>query len=117
MIITADYLRSKNACGSQVDLFLATFGESVNITPAICLAVADKFDWGWAAEHLLTAPAWAEYQRIKAPAWAEYQRIKAPAWAEYQRIKAPAWAEYRRIEALAWAECWNTPGGMGEGAK
>ena len=117
MIITAEFLESKNTCGRQIDLFRAMFGESVDITPELCRAMADKFDWDWAAEFLLNAPAWAEYKRLNAPAWAEYERLNALTWVEYERLNAPAWAEYERLNALAWADAWNAQGGMGEEAE
>jgi hypothetical protein len=33
VIITAEMLRKHSACGPQVDLFVSTFGESVELTP------------------------------------------------------------------------------------
>ena len=74
-------LIAKRACSEQVERFRSTFGESVEITPELCLSVADKFDWDWAAWRLLSAPAHAEYDRVRAPAWAEYDRVVAQVWA------------------------------------
>ena len=82
MIINAKLLRSKRACTEQVDVFIALFGEDGGeVTIDRCLSVADKFDWDWAAEHLLSPPARAEYDRVVSPAWAEYKRVKALAFA------------------------------------
>jgi len=102
--LTLQRLIDLGACADQRELFRETFGDSVDVTPELCVSVADKFDWRWAAEHLLSAPAWAEYERATAPAWAECERVEAPAWAEYERVKALARAEYKRVEAPAWAE-------------
>src|SRR3990167_6928685 len=88
----------------QVELFEKLFGASVDVTPELCAEHFDKFDWNWAAEHLLTPTGLAEYLRVTASAWAEYKRVKAPAWAEYKRVTAPALAEYKRITAPALAE-------------
>lgn len=120
MIITAEYLRQKNACAEHVEFFVATFGQEVDITPTLCASVADKFDWGWAARHLLSAPLLAEYDKAVAPLRAEYLKAVAPLWAEYNKAVAPLraeaeyekdvaqrWAEYLKAVAHRWAECWN----------
>ena len=77
MKITKHLLRSKGACASQVALFAETFPHGTEITEAVCLAVADKFDWAWAAQNLLSPKSYAEHQRVCAPAYAEYQRVCA----------------------------------------
>ena len=86
-------LIDKGACANQVELFRSTFGDSVNVTQKLCVSVADKFNWAWAAQHLLTPKANAEYDRVEAPAWAEYKRVTAQAWAEYDRLMARAFAK------------------------
>ena len=90
--LTLTTLKKKGACKGQVALFRTMFGQSVEITEALCVEHAAAFNWGWAAENLLTAPARAEYDRVRAPAWAEYDRVTAPALAEYERVRAAAWA-------------------------
>ena len=102
--ITLTMLKEKGACSSQVNLFEATFGEEVIVTVARAKKFADKFDWGWAAEAFLTAPALAECSRLAAPALAEYDRVRATARAEYDRATGPAWVEYDRVTAAAAAE-------------
>ena len=104
MKITARILKSKGACTDQVALFASLFPKGVQVTEALCLEHADKFNWSWAAQKLLPASARAEYERIVASARAEYARTEAPAWAEYERAEAPAWAEYERVRASARAE-------------
>jgi hypothetical protein len=101
--LTIKQLRTLGACRSTVALLAGTFGDAAQVTEANCLKVADKVDWDWAAEHLLTAPAWAEYQRVRDAAWAVYERVRDAAWAEYQRVRDAAWAEYRRVKAHTFA--------------
>jgi len=76
-----------------VELFESLFGAEIEVTRAGCAAVADRFDWEWAAKHLLTAPALADYERIAAPAWADYERIRDTALADYERIAAWAFCD------------------------
>jgi hypothetical protein len=104
MKITKRLLQSKGACASQVALFAETFPHGTEITEAVCLAVADKFDWNWAAQNLLPPKSDAEYQRVRAQAYAEYQRVCAPADAECLRVRAQAYAECQRVCDQAYAE-------------
>ena len=69
--ISVAKLRKLGACHSQVDKFNKIFGDkSVAVTVELCVAHAQDFNWDWAANNLLTAPAEAEYDRVVAPAWA-----------------------------------------------
>jgi hypothetical protein len=104
MKLTIQQLIDAKACQSQVDLFRDMFGKSVNITQRLCVSVADKFDFGWAAEKLLKPKAWAEYERVFPLAWVEYERVRTSAQAEYERVRTSAQAEYERVRAPAWAE-------------
>jgi hypothetical protein len=79
--LTAKQLIEKDACPEQVRKFRRMFGASVRVTEARAISVADKFDFQWAADVLLSAPALAEYERVTVPAWAEYERVRAAAWA------------------------------------
>jgi len=100
--ITLRQLKLAGACNSQVELFRATFGNSVEVTLATCLEHAQKFDWTWAARHILSPAAWAEYEKVCDAAWAE--KVRASAWAEYNKARDAAWAEYDKICAAAGAE-------------
>lgn len=92
--ITLRILKAKGACESQCKRFAALFpDEGVEITEALCIKHADEFNWDWAAQHLLKAPALAEYERVRASAWAEYERVTASASAEYKRVMASAFAK------------------------
>ena len=93
MKLTLETIKDAGGECEQVDLFERLFGAEVDVTPELCAEHDSKFDWNWAAEHLLTPTGLAEYQRVQAPAWAEYQRVQAPAWAEYERVLALAFGK------------------------
>ena len=102
MKITARILKLKGACIGQVALFKSLWPDGVQITEALCIAHASEFDWGWAANNLLSAPAWAEYERVRAPALAEYERVTA---SEFGRLAISCKSENhdsaRRARGLA----------------
>ena len=106
-ILRLQTLIDKGACAEQVELFRKLYGDKVRVTQKLCVAVADKFSFDWAATKLLSASAGAEYERDMAQVWAEYQRVMASAGAEYERVMASAWAEYQRVKARAFAKCYN----------
>ena len=76
--ITLDMLYARDACQPQVSRFIRLFGQSVEVTPEACTAVAGQFDWGWAAHNLLPAAPSDEYDRQSDTLWAEYARQCAP---------------------------------------
>jgi hypothetical protein len=96
-------LTAINACTEQVERFRKLFGDSVNVTEALCKKHFDKFDWGFASK-LLSPEGRAEYNRVRGLARAEYNRVHGLALAEYDRVTGPAWAEYDRVRDLARAE-------------
>ena len=104
--LTLKQLTDACACKTQLDLFQATFGDRVEVTVELAISVADKFDWTWAADNLLSYHALAEYNKAKAPAWAEYEKATAPAWAEYEKATTTAWAEYNKAMSTAWAKAY-----------
>jgi hypothetical protein len=70
------------------------FGESVNITQKLCLSVADKFDFNWAAHHLLSEQSLAEYERVLARTFDEAQ-----AMAECRRVLVRTFARLYNVTA------------------
>ena len=88
--ITSRLLKLKGACSEQVELFKSLGGDTKPLTLELCLEHADKFDWSWAAQYLLSPAAYAEYDRVRAAAYAEYDRVRAAARAEYDRVAAAA---------------------------
>ena len=102
MKITVKLLKSKGACAEQVDKFAALFPDGVEPTKALCFAHAQTFDWRWAAENLLPAPAREAYDKARAPAERAYNEARATAEKAYNEAVATAWKA--RNEALAPAE-------------
>src|SRR3990167_3262215 len=103
MKITIEMLCEKSACGPAITTFADLPPDGIDITEAACLAEFDKWDWDWAAQHLLNAPARAKYARVNEQAWAEYQQITAKSWAERKQVNAKALTKYKRRRALAFA--------------
>ena len=102
LIVTARLLKRKDACREQVDLFAATFGPNarVEITEALCVEHAGKFDWGWAAANLLPAPLNADYKAKRALLDADYRAKRAPLNADYEAKRALLYADYEAKRAL-----------------
>jgi hypothetical protein len=87
----------KGACRDQVSLFRATFGESVEVTEGLCLSIAGKFDFDWAAQNLLPQSVLhGEYKRAVMPAWAAYTRDRPPTPTELECVKASAFGRLYR---------------------
>ena len=104
--ITLEQLKEHHACTGQLHLFKKLFGKEVEVTVEKCIKYHDKFDWEWAAEHLLSVELYKEYKKIQQPAWEEYLEIKRLAWKEYLKIAQPAWEEYLKKIAQAFGECY-----------
>lgn len=90
MKLTAQMLRDKNACQEQVEKFQQLYPDGVEVTKAACVAVADVFDWKWAARNFLSDAARQEHDRIKNAAWQELNLVTAAARQEYDRVEAAA---------------------------
>jgi hypothetical protein len=103
MIVTAKTLRLDGACEQQVEMFIEIFGPRarVRVTKTLCVQHADRFDWEWAALHLLSQRESAEYSRVLAPARAEYNRAMEAAQEECNRAMWAAQGEYKRAMAAA----------------
>jgi hypothetical protein len=115
--LTLATLKAKGACSEQVALFRQIFGQSVEITEALCVEHAALFSWEWAAENLLSAKARAAYdaatttaeaayEAAKAPARAAYEAATATASAAYEAARVAAWADYEAARATAWAHAY-----------
>ena len=101
MTITLKQLRLKGACWEQAQLFEAAFGEAVEVTMDNAVKYADKFNWQWAAEHLLLATALKAYEEAVAPAEKAYREAAAPALKAYQEAMATAGKAYQEAAAPA----------------
>lgn len=67
MKMTVELLRELGTCGGYRDTFKELFPKSeypdgVEVTADVCAANADKFDWHWAADTLLTSEAAAVWR-------------------------------------------------------
>ncbi|MDE2096596.1 MAG: hypothetical protein KGL39_05060 [Patescibacteria group bacterium] len=94
MKVTLIMLKRAKACKSQRDRFAELFPKGVDVTEAACVAVAQEFDWGWAARCLLPAPLDADYEAKLAPLYADYAAKRAPLYADYAAKRAPLYADY-----------------------
>ena len=94
MFLTAAILKSKRACVNQLALFSATFPEGVEVTPEVCVSVADKFDWNWAAANLLPPLLVADFDAKRALLVADYYAKRAPMYADFDAKRAPMYADY-----------------------
>jgi hypothetical protein len=104
MKLSLKTLQEKQACQDQVELFEKLFGQESEVTEEACLSVVDKFDWDWAAHHLLTSAAWAKYYRAAELAWwTEYLRETI-----YWRLSNMKRTSYYRAAARAFARAYNS---------
>ena len=88
--ITITFLKSLDACQEQVDLFAATYGESVTPTPALFEAAAQLFDFDWLGREVFGKA---------------YEEAKAPHLKAYREAEAIHWKAYREAEAIHWKAC------------
>jgi hypothetical protein len=99
--LTLQTLKDKKACTVQLLLFKQLFGESVEISESACILVADKFDWNWAANKLLSTSARKAYNEATASALKAYCEAKASAGKAYYEATAPAWQAYCEVSESA----------------
>ena len=102
--ITLKQLKKHEACTGQLHLFKELFGNEVEVTVEKCIEYYNKFNWTWAAKHLLSDELFKEYKKIKQLAWEGYEKIEQPAWEKYEEIGQPAYKEYLKIQQLAQEE-------------
>ena len=102
MIVKLSDLEKAGACKDQVTLFEHYFGAKLRLTRKICLRHAGDFDFDWAAQNLLPAPAWRAYDEAVAPALEAYKEAVAPALEAYKEAVAPAQKAYDEAMAPAW---------------
>src|SRR5579863_8838656 len=98
MKITVELLRKKGACKEQMSLFKELFPNGVIVTKAGCLAVADKFNWYWAAHNLLNPNARKAYYEAVAPLSKAYDEACAPINKAYDEAVAIAFAEATKVK-------------------
>ena len=67
---TVDILESKKACLDQIKLFKEHFPDGAPMTVEAAIKVASVFDWGWAANHLLSSEGRKAYEEGEASLFA-----------------------------------------------
>ena len=103
--ITLDQLLAHGACQPQVALFRKHFPTgSALVTPAACLALASVFDFGWAANNLLTGTARTQYDAARSTARTQYDAARSTARAQYAAACDTAWAQYDAARSTAGAQ-------------
>jgi hypothetical protein len=103
--ITINVLYYVAACRSQRDLFYTMFPDGVEVSVEAAIAVADKFDWHWAAIHLLSPDAYGEFNTAQSAA----EGIRANAMPHFEDpdygVKARnLYVAYDKAVATAFAE-------------
>jgi hypothetical protein len=101
MRITVDMLRGRGACKLQVEEFERRFPDGVEVSVAAAVAVANIFDWDWAAENLLPCSAWQAYAAAVEPAWQACDAAVVSAREAYNAGRAEAFARCA-LEAGEW---------------
>ena len=102
MNITLSLLKSKGACDNQVLLFRNHFGEGpAPLDDATALRMASVFDFGWAAQNLLSPEGWKAYEEAEESLWKTYDDARAPLLKAYKEAKAPLLKAYEDATALA----------------
>ncbi len=91
-LVTTELLVSKAACIAQVELFASLCPHGIVPTVDWCKQHANKFDWNWAARHLLSPAAQKAYEEAKATALKAYVEATATAWKAYEEATATAFA-------------------------
>ena len=92
-MITYKMLEAKGACESQASLFKELFPNGAPLSVEIAVSVADKFDWDWAANNLLTQDGKEAYEEAVAPLYKAYKEAVAPLYKAYKEAEATLFAE------------------------
>lgn len=92
-ILTAAKLRAINAHRDHLELFVRSFGKSVEITEALCVKHANVFKFGWPVRDLLSKEAEAVYRSSIIEARAAY----ASAFDQAKAVRVNAVAEARPL--------------------
>ena len=101
--ITLTFLKSLGACQEQVDLFAATYGESVTPTLELIEAAAQLFDFNWLGQEVFGEA----YEEATAPHWKAYEEAMAPHWKAYEEARAPHWKALNLAQARTCYLLWS----------
>jgi hypothetical protein len=92
--LTLQTLIDKRACVEQIDLFRAKFGESVEVTEALCRSVASEFDWHWAGNNLLSKKGYDDYRAKRKPMDDDYRAKRKPLDDDYWAKRKTLYDDY-----------------------
>ena len=103
--ITLAQLTAANACAEALAHFQATVGAEVEITEALAVEQAARWDWDWAARHLLSAQHERVYQEAKAPYERAYEEARAQHERVYREAKAQIFARLYilQVHSTSWS--------------
>src|SRR3990167_6446838 len=92
--ITLKQIEAHQPCANQFRAARRLFGKQkrILVTVDAAVAVADRFDFDWLAENLLTPAAQKAYGEAAASAWKAYGEAAASAWKAYGEAAASAFA-------------------------
>ena len=100
--ITAELLKSKMTCTSQLDLFQKHFKDKpAPLNKKVFTKLASHFDINWAAGHLLDSTDYIEYYKLTNPAFAEYDKVTSHALAKYVKVTKVSTAKYQKVTRTA----------------
>ena len=108
MLITAAWLRARQACPDRVVRFEREWPEGAEITAeSVARARALGLDVGWVAQQLYpheSAALRAQRDAEMAPIQARYRAEVAPIWVRYDAESAAIWARYDAESAVLRAQ-------------
>lgn len=105
--ITAAMLRRAGACEDPVRIFAAEWPHGASVTLNNARRAAELgLDIGWAAGHLMSAPAWGAYGAAIIAAYVAYRAATAQAYKAADAAIAPALEVYRVAKAQAFVSAW-----------
>ena len=99
-------LTELRACPKQITLFRRLTKRGFRFTKAWAIKHATRFDWEWAAAHLLLPRNLAAYWAARAEPLAACEAATAEAWAAYEAATAEPLAAYKAARAEVWAAYW-----------
>jgi len=95
MKITYEQLQKLRACIGQLKLFQTLFGDEVEVTRELIIEHAEKFDWDWAAGHLLSRKKYEDYEAKRQPIYEDYREKIKPIYEDY-------WEKRKQIDEDYW---------------
>ena len=88
----------EGACEPQRDLFAKLFGQEVELTLALCIEHAAKFNLYWAAQNFLPPKSQAAFNKARESAGEAYDKACATASEAYYKAIATAFFNAATME-------------------